>query len=112
MKQQQGNTSNTKGLPIIFDNESICVLEVAFADPKGRWRLASIMEEERKTDLVASRMVTVRPFLLLLLPPTHPPIHIPTKHLPTHPLISFTHPPGTSDAVKRKRKRKRKKGNK
>lgn len=38
----------------------VCTHQVAFSDSKGRWRLASIVEEERKTDPVASSLATVR----------------------------------------------------
>ena len=42
----------------VFENDSICVFEVSFADSKGRWRLASIVEDERKEDLPAADLAS------------------------------------------------------
>jgi len=42
----------------VIENESICVFEVSFADSKGRWRLATIMEDQTKEDLTATGMAT------------------------------------------------------
>lgn len=47
--------------PVIFENESICVFEVAFGDPKARWRLASIAEQQRNTNIAASQMMMSGP---------------------------------------------------
>lgn len=44
------SSSSNSTMSVIFDNESICVFEVSFSDPKHRWRLGMIIEEERSYD--------------------------------------------------------------
>lgn len=43
---------------VIFENESVCVFEVAFNDSRRKFRLASIIEEERKATPAGQMMMS------------------------------------------------------